>query len=108
MKDYTFVGVGINADNEKLQKDYNLRVYNVADLRDIAGGIGKFNLSWVNNVGLKGLAEKVLGIILEKPQAVTLSNWDNNWLNDDQVQYATIDAFVSFEIARSFNLHLGF
>jgi hypothetical protein len=46
------------------------------------------------------LAERVLGKIVEKPQRITRSRWDNPWLNADQVKYATVDAYVSFEIGR--------
>ncbi|KAL3637095.1 hypothetical protein CASFOL_019394 [Castilleja foliolosa] len=57
----------------------------------------------LKNAGLKTLARTVLGREVEKPNAVTMSGWDNRWLTPDQVQYACVDAFVSFEIGRILN-----
>ncbi|KAF6144571.1 hypothetical protein GIB67_006063 [Kingdonia uniflora] len=95
---YTFVGIGIKDDVFKLESDYNWRVSNAVDLRDLA--IGRYNEKWLKNVGLKSLAKEVLGIELEKPKYVARSNWAVPYLSDEQVEYATVDAFVSFEIGR--------
>ncbi|XP_049401500.1 Werner Syndrome-like exonuclease [Solanum stenotomum] len=93
---YAFVGVGIANDVEKLEEDYSLRVENTVDLRDLAD----YNL---RNAGLKTLCQVVLGREMEKPRHVTIGRWDNEWLDSDQVQYACVDAFVSFEIGRCMN-----
>ena len=37
---------------------------------------------------------------MEKPQRVRTGPSDAYHLSDDQVKYATIDAFVSFEVGR--------
>ncbi|CAI9302439.1 unnamed protein product [Lactuca saligna] len=95
---YTFSGVGIESDVEKLEARYNLEVSNTADLRFMAAD--EFNQGELRNAGLKGLTRKVLGKELNKPKAVTMSRWDNRWLSPAQVQYACIDAFLSFEIGR--------
>ncbi|KAF3442189.1 hypothetical protein FNV43_RR16105 [Rhamnella rubrinervis] len=98
---YTFAGVGIQKDVEKLQMDYDLDVANAVDLAHLAAHeLGSWNL---RNAGLKGLAWEVLGIEIDKPIWVTLSRWDNQCLAYDQVQYACIDAFLSFEIGRHLN-----
>ncbi|KAH0721052.1 hypothetical protein KY290_006678 [Solanum tuberosum] len=93
---YAFVGVGIANDVEKLEEDYMLRVENTVDLRDLAD----YNL---RNAGLKTLCQVVLGREMEKPRHVTIGRWDNECLDSDQVQYACVDAFVSFEIGRCMN-----
>jgi hypothetical protein len=41
--------------------------------------------------GIKSLAERVLGKIVEKLQRITRSRWHNPWLNADQVKYATVE-----------------
>ena len=46
--------------------------------------------------GMKELAETILGMKMEKPKKVVESEWDVKELRDDQVEYACIDAFVSF------------
>ncbi|GMY19757.1 3'-5' exonuclease-like [Fagus crenata] len=97
---FTFVGVGIASDVEKLLEDYGLKVANVVDLRSLAVEMGNRDL---RNAGLKGLARAVLGMEIHKPRSVTLSRWDREWLTYEQVQYACIDAFLSFEIGRCLN-----
>lgn len=56
-------------------------------------------------MGLKRMAKEVLGKVMEKPLNVTLSKWNAEELVYEQVEYAAIDAFVSFEIGKNlFNL----
>lgn len=62
-----------------------------------------YKMKDLKNAGLKTLARTVLGKEMEKPKWVTRSSWDNRWLTPDQVQYACIDAYVSFEIGRVLN-----
>ncbi|CAJ2670654.1 unnamed protein product [Trifolium pratense] len=93
----TFVGVGIEQDVEKLLRDYSLRVANFLELRTLATQrLGEY----VRGAGLKTLAAHVLGKDIEKPRRITMSRWDNFKLTPQQVQYACIDAFASFEIGR--------
>ncbi|KAF3340072.1 Werner syndrome ATP-dependent helicase [Carex littledalei] len=50
--------------------------------------------------GLKNLAREVIGVQVDKPKSVTLSNWGKRVLSNKQIEYAAVDAFVSFEIGR--------
>lgn len=50
--------------------------------------------------GIKTLAQRVLDKKFEKPKGINRSRWDNMWLASDQIKYACIDAFISFEVAR--------
>jgi ribonuclease D len=50
--------------------------------------------------GLKGIASAVMGVNIEKPRNVTMGLWDAYELSDEQIEYACIDAFVSFEVGR--------
>ncbi|RZB52745.1 Werner Syndrome-like exonuclease [Glycine soja] len=100
----TFFGVGIRADAEKLLVDYNLHVANVRDLRPLA--VERLSRAFypdVSQAGLATLARHVLGVAVEKPQWITRSRWDDRRLTKEQVQYATIDAFLSYEIGRQLN-----
>ncbi|CAK9322788.1 unnamed protein product [Citrullus colocynthis] len=95
---FTFVGVGIDEDAEKLNCDYGLKLGKRVDLRNLAESVtGRGDLK---NAGLKRLVKEVLGKEIEKPKRVTLSRWDQQWLTLNQVKYACIDAFFSFEIGR--------
>ncbi|KAK7395983.1 hypothetical protein VNO78_16639 [Psophocarpus tetragonolobus] len=94
--DFIFVGVGIQNDVDKLLRDYNLRVSNFDDLCFLAAQeLEIFGLHWA---GLTTLARDVLDLDYHKPRHVTLSPWDTRFLTNDQVGYAAIDAFLSFQI----------
>ena len=62
----------------------------------------------MRSAGLKTLAARVLGMDVEKPQRITMSRWDNVRLTDEQVQYACVDAFMSFEVGRTLFGYDGF
>ncbi|KAK2975802.1 hypothetical protein RJ640_022762 [Escallonia rubra] len=100
-QDYTFVGVGIERDVDKLRSERGLEVAKAVDLRDLAAD--EYGLDHLRCAGLVGLAARVLGKEFVKPKWVTMSDWDDDWLSLDQIQYACVDAYVSFEIGRSLN-----
>ena len=54
----------------------------------------------LKEAGLKRLASIVLGVEMEKPKRVILSTWNARVLNLKQIHYASVDAFVSFEIGK--------
>ncbi|KAL5744967.1 hypothetical protein ACOSP7_026113 [Xanthoceras sorbifolium] len=98
---YSFVGVKVEEDVEKLENDYNLSVSNAIDLRTLTAQVLGQDMKEWKQAGLKSLSEKVLEKKIEKPKEIQLSKWDNRSLSSAQVQYACLDAFVSFEIART-------
>ncbi|KAK0597930.1 hypothetical protein LWI29_029994 [Acer saccharum] len=101
---YSFVGVKVGEDVENLERSYNLSVGNAIDLRTLAAEqvqVLGMNMMELKQAGLKDLSERILGKKLEKPKQTRLSNWDDRKLSSDQVQYACLDSFVSFEIART-------
>ncbi|EYU28991.1 hypothetical protein MIMGU_mgv1a025909mg [Erythranthe guttata] len=98
---HTFCGVGIKDDVDKLYDHHKLRVRKIADLNDLA------RLATINSqsgnagykyMGLKKMAYAVLGKKMEKPLNVTLSKWDAVELDRDQIEYAAIDAVVSYQL----------
>lgn len=96
---YTFVGVGIREDLEKLEEDYEFGFNtNTVDLRQLAADY--YGRRELKNSGVKALASLVLQKEVHKPKNVTMSRWDNQWLTPIQVRYACVDAFVCFEIGR--------
>lgn len=95
---YCFVGVGVEADAERLSDDRCLAVANTVDLRVLAAE--KLNRPELRQAGLQAVVRAVMGANLVKPRRVTMSRWDAYCLSDEQIQYACIDAFVSFEVGR--------
>jgi len=98
---FTFVGVGIESDAEKLLEDYGLRVANAVDLSRLAAE--ELGVRELRNAGLKTLVMEVLGKEVQKPKRITMSRWDNQWLTHAQVQYACLDSFLSSEIGKCLN-----
>ncbi|KAL6587487.1 hypothetical protein OROMI_000465 [Orobanche minor] len=93
----TFVGVGVKSDLEKLQRDYGFgSSVRAVDLGRVAADC--YGRKEMKTLGLKDLARAVLGKEMEKPHRVTMSAWDDRRLTSDQVKYACLDAFVSYEI----------
>ncbi|MED6134929.1 hypothetical protein PIB30_041487 [Stylosanthes scabra] len=101
----TFVGVGIEADAQKLLEDYNLRVANCTDLGRLAEhALGEREM---RNASLTTLAARVMEVEFEKHSYITRSNWGDEWLHFLQVQYACADAFVSYDVGRILFLRSG-
>ncbi|KAI3936453.1 hypothetical protein MKX01_014422 [Papaver californicum] len=95
---FTFVGVGIDEDVEKILYDYELGISNTVDLRNLAAQ--KMNKIELKKMGLGDLTEAVLGLNLVKRKKVTMSRWNAEYLTYDQVLYACLDAVVAFKMAK--------
>ncbi|RCV23700.1 hypothetical protein SETIT_5G027800v2 [Setaria italica] len=96
--DVRLVGIGVGEDAAKLAADYGLECAAPVDLEGrcndhlgLYGGGGR-------RLGLKGFAREVLGLVMEKPRHVTMSNWEKHDLDVAQIQYACIDAYVSYKL----------
>lgn len=91
-----FPGVGIRGDAVKLKKDWGLECNGTVDLTSLAAKIlGRPELKYT---GLKALAKVVMDYDMAKPKRVTLSNWAKPVLDKVQVEYASLDAWVSYAI----------
>jgi hypothetical protein len=96
--DHRFLGVAVDGDVKRLSEDCGLVVANAVDLRCVAAeALARPEL---RTVSLKTLTREVMGVLIDKPKSVTMSKWDARRLSVEQVQYACIDAFVSYEIGR--------
>lgn len=93
---FVYVGVGVQEDVDKLFHDYNLRVRRSVDLA--AAAAATYQVEGYKHRGLKRLAKELLGQDMAKPIHVTLSEWDAAELSPEQIEYACIDAYVSFEL----------
>ncbi|KAI3981100.1 hypothetical protein MKX01_032240 [Papaver californicum] len=92
----TFIGVGITQDIAKLDRDYGLKCWSVTELGLLADRV--YGTQQFGGGGLVSLMRQIVGVRIEKPEHVTRSNWGRNILNTEQIKYATIDAYASFEI----------
>ncbi|XP_043705186.1 protein spotted leaf 11-like [Telopea speciosissima] len=94
-----FVGVGIEGDVERLLENHEVNVLNNLDLRSLAAK--RLSMPKLRSSRLKELTREVLGEEIGKPKKVTMSRWDAEWLTYNQLQYACLDAFLSFEIGKT-------
>ena len=79
----------------KLLKDTGLRCKGAIDLPDLAS---KSGYTKERGMGLKALAKNLLGVELNKPKSVQLSNWEYLPLNRGQIIYAALDAWVGIKL----------
>ncbi|GJZ44082.1 Werner syndrome-like exonuclease [Tanacetum coccineum] len=83
---FTFVGVEVEDDILKLKYEYGL------DCSESASATIKKWPGRFRRPGLKDLAMDVLGLHMKKPKYVCMSNWEARMLNENQIEYACIDA----------------
>ena len=97
------VGSGILQDVTKLKKDTELECIGLVDTQNMAKDLGMLEIKR----GLRSLAKHLLGIELEKPELVTMSNWENCPLTVKQIHYAALDAWVGLKIYQSMKAMQG-
>ncbi|XP_025404832.1 exonuclease 3'-5' domain-containing protein 2 isoform X2 [Sipha flava] len=90
------VGVAILDDAHLLMNDYNIQVSGCIDLRYLAKECS------LQERSLSALAYELLGCELDKDWRVRASNWEAELLNDRQIKYAAMDAFVAIKIFEQF------
>ncbi|KAK1292069.1 hypothetical protein QJS10_CPB17g00969 [Acorus calamus] len=94
----TFVGVGIKADKAKLFADYGVACGNVVELGNRASIV--YGKAEYEKYGLVDLASMIAGIRVEKPQHVRVGDWSVGMLDEEQIRYATVDAYASFAVGK--------
>ncbi|KAJ7543534.1 hypothetical protein O6H91_09G042400 [Diphasiastrum complanatum] len=89
-------GVGVKEDASKLLRDYGLACNGLVELTALA--VQQLGRPECKHMGLKALAQEVIGIKMQKLKRVTLSDWAKPILDNSQVLYACVDAWVSFAV----------
>jgi len=103
------VGVGIRGDVAKLQKDWNINIEGVIDLSELAWEMDAKHWHTVRNsgkrsaIGLARLVERYLGLRLDKPKAVSRSDWERP-LTERQRIYAANDAAAGYDLQEYFTM----
>ncbi|XP_069781911.1 bifunctional 3'-5' exonuclease/ATP-dependent helicase WRN [Narcine bancroftii] len=93
------VGVGINGDQWKLMRDYDIKLKSFVELTEMANQ----KLNCAEKWSLNGLVKHLHGKQLWKDPAVRCSNWDTYPLSDEQQQYAASDAYAGLLIYQKLN-----
>jgi hypothetical protein len=107
---HIFVGAHIPIDVERLEQDCGITISNWRDLQLIVSEVDdKYNKLYQN--GYRSSLEKTGNVILDLPlfknRSVNHRLWGSRCFVDWQVQYATKDAFLSFEIANQLKVKHG-
>lgn len=97
--DFTFVGILVQDHLSRLAVDYNLFMANAVDIAIVAAE--NFCEPHLRLCGLKGLAREMIDLEFQKPRSVIRSEWDNVTLSFEQIHFASVDAFLCFEIGKS-------
>ena len=99
MKDIVFVGVHVREDVRMLKENYGVVVRNVVELSELAAyGLRKPRLV---AYGARDLARDVLKLGLEqRPQKVAWMSWTEEVLTSEQIECATVDAYVAYKTGK--------
>ncbi|XP_078375929.1 uncharacterized protein LOC144659393 [Oculina patagonica] len=95
------VGSGISQDFKKLKRDTGLICKGMVDTQKMAKSLGA---KASQKLGLKALADRFLGMNLEKPTSIARSNWENYPLTIRQIHYAALDAWIGFKLYQHMKL----
>ena len=100
--DNTFVGVRNYSDQDMLRRsEHILDVPSLVDIRDVV----EQKKGWSRQVSMETLAAHLLGLEdVMKPASIGSSDWKAYRLDEDQVQYASVDAFLSFRMGKALHV----
>ncbi|KAI3926013.1 hypothetical protein MKW98_028149 [Papaver atlanticum] len=93
---FIFVGSGVDSEAYKLMVDHGLMVARTEELGSSAAY--KLSDSYLHRAGLMKLVSEVLQQDLPKRRHPQLSNWERDFLSDEQIEYACLDAAVSYKL----------
>ncbi|XP_036154388.1 Werner syndrome ATP-dependent helicase isoform X2 [Myotis myotis] len=88
------VGVGIEGDQWKLLRDFDIKLKSFVELTDVANEKLRSTETW----SLNGLVKHLFGKQLLKDKSIRCSNWKNYPLTEAQKLYAATDAYAGFII----------
>ncbi|XP_039811714.1 Werner Syndrome-like exonuclease [Panicum virgatum] len=112
-EDHIFTGAHIENDVKRLRDDFGITISNPIDLqlvvpeaasrfKYLCGPHPKYR---VRHSSLEKIATEVLRLPhLKKPGGVDYNNWDTKYLHRLQVEYAAVDAYLSYEIAKQLEI----
>nr|XP_020138075.1 Werner syndrome ATP-dependent helicase [Microcebus murinus] len=93
-------GVGIEGDQWKLLRDFDIKLKSFVELTDVANKKLKCRETW----SLNGLVKHLLGKQLLKDKSIRCSDWSNFPLSKDQKLYAATDAYAGLIIYRKLEI----
>lgn len=92
-EDIIKVGINLTADNQALYSEFAIKMQATIEIDNLLS-----KLSSKESIGAKKAAKIFLNKNLEKSKRQSISNWENEILNDKQIKYAAEDAAVVLDI----------
>ncbi len=86
------VGVGLRSDTQALRRQWGINVASTLDLNWALAQLGA-----EKEMGTRQLVAALLGVRIDKPKKVTLSNWQHVPLSSAQIHYAAADALAALK-----------
>lgn len=86
------VGVGLRSDTHALRRQWGINVAPTLDLNWALAQLGA-----EKEMGTRQLVAALLGVRIDKPKKVTLSNWQLVPLSSAQIHYAAADALAALK-----------
>ncbi|MBI1672870.1 3'-5' exonuclease [Shewanella sp. DW31] len=86
------VGVGLRSDTQALRRQWGINVASTLDLNWALAQLGA-----EKEMGTRQLVAALLGVRIDKPKKVTLSNWQLVPLSSAQIHYAAADALAALK-----------
>ena len=86
------VGVGLRSDTQALRRQWGINVASTLDLNWALAQLGA-----EKEMGTRQLVAALLGVRIDKPKKVTLSNWQHVPLSGAQIDYAAADALAALK-----------
>ncbi|CAJ2662534.1 unnamed protein product [Trifolium pratense] len=98
---HTFVGFWNHSDRQKLESsEYQFEMYrDPLDLRHYAEL--EYEDENLARASVDEIVEKCLGYEIEQSGEIARSYWDNKVLSNEQVVYASVDAYCAFRIGKN-------
>ncbi|KAL6283857.1 hypothetical protein ACE6H2_014786 [Prunus campanulata] len=99
MKDVIFVGIQIREDLMKLKENFGIEIRNVVELTELA--VNVLRKQRLSACGPRDLAREVLKVGVEqRPQDVIWTSWAEESLTPEQIECATIDAYLTYKTGK--------
>jgi hypothetical protein len=99
----TFVGFWNHSDRRKLESSVDeIKMYrDPLDLRLYAAAEDEDDDENLARASVDEIVEKCLGYEVEQSGEIARSDWDDKILSDEQVVYASVDAYCAFQIGKN-------
>jgi len=88
------VGSGLKSDKSSLAKEFKISLRQAIDISSLF----KSKLGHRNEVGIKNAVSAILKKNILKSKKMSTSNWEKNNLTENQIKYASEDAFAAFDV----------